>query len=234
MPIVTTQVDNEEVELEVSPSEIELTEDDDPTDLPGVQEEINRVAGKTRKNAKQTAKKTLKSDEEAFREVAEAHGYEFRRGRTDQRLSRQRQGQGAEEGECSAEAEGREGMQQARDTRLENQLLQHADDVKEDMKDLYLSDAKSRFTYDADDDDFYPVGEDGNPQYASSTEDVIDNLREERPSMFKDRSANPGPDEDPNPDADDTETVTQSEYMSKAETMSEQEFSEWSQNVEIE
>jgi len=156
MPIVRTETDDgDEVELEVSPDEIELGEDDDPTDLPGVQDEINRVAGKTRKNAKQTAKKTLKSDEEAFREVAQAHGYEFRedgriKGSAAKDKVKELKKRNAELEEKASKAEDlEEQMQQARDTRLENQLLQHADDVKEDMKDLYLSDAKSRFTYDA-------------------------------------------------------------------------------------
>ena len=240
MPIVRTEVDDEEVELEVSADEIELTEDDDPTNLPGVQAELNRVAGKTRKNAKQTAKKTLKSDEEAFREVARAHGYEFRddgriKGSAAKDKVKELKKENAQLKQKAQKAEQlEEQMAKARDTRLENKLLQHAGGVKDDMQDLYLQDAKSRFTYDEDDDDFYPVDEDGNPLYASSTEDVIDNLREERPSMFKDRSANDGPTDEPNPTAGEPKTVSQSEFMSKAETMSEQEFSEWSENVEIE
>ena len=240
MPIVQTEnEDGEEIELEVSADEIQLTEDDDPTNLPGVQEEINRVAGKTRKSAKNTVKSTLKSDEEAFREVAQAHGYEFRedgriKGSTQNDELKQLKKEKAQLEEKAQKAEKlEEQMEKARDTRLENQILQHADGVKEDMKDLFLSDAKNRFTYDEDDDDFYPVDEDGNPRYASDTEDVISTLREERPSMFKSKSANDGPDVTPSDSSSGKKTWTAEEHANADPvSMDEETFQDWSTAAE--
>jgi len=236
MPIVQTETeDGDEVELEVGADDIELTEDEDPTDLPGVQDEINRVAGKTRSNAKESVKSTLKSDEEAFREVAQAHGYEFRddgriKGSAAQDEVKELKKRNAELEEKASKAEElEEQMQKARDTRLENKLLQHADGVKEDMQDLFLQDAKSRFTYDSDDDDFYPVDEDGNPQYASDTEDVISELREQRPSMFKDKSANSGPDVTPDGDNSGGKKTWTAEEHASADpaSMDDETYQDW-------
>jgi hypothetical protein len=230
MPIIET----DDGELEVDADAIQLTDDEDPTDLPGVQDEINRVAGKTRQNARSSVKKTLKSDEEAFREVAKAHGYDFRedgriKGSAAQDEVKQLKKRNAQLEQKAQKAEELEAqMQQARETRLENELLKHADGVKEDMKDLFLSDAKGRFVYDEDDDDFYPVDEDGNPQYASDAEDVISELQEQRPSMFKDRSANDGPADEPSSSGSGKKVWTAEEHANADPTqMDDEEFADY-------
>jgi hypothetical protein len=235
MPIIET----DDGEIEVPVDAIQLKDDEAPTDLPGVQDEINRVAGKTRQNARSSVKKTLKSDEEAFQEIAKAHGYDFR---DDGRIKgsaaqdevkelKKRNAQLEQKAEKAEELEAQ--MQKARETRLENELLKHADGVKEDMKDLFLSDAKRRFVYDEDDDDFYPVDKDGNPEYANSTEDIINALREERPSMFKVRSASSGPKDKPSATGNVDKKVTQDEYLRASATMSPADFREWERDIEI-
>jgi len=240
MPIVRTEIDNEEVELEVSSDEIELTEDDDPTDLPGVQSELDRVAGKTRKSAKKTARNQLKEDDEFWQEIAQARGIDLReedlmpKGASTGEVKELKKELAEYKDKAQRVDELEEQMEQARSQRLENRILKHTEGVKDDLKDVFVEEAKSRFRYDQEDDDFVPVDEEGNPRYAADTEDVIQELREERSSMFRSKSANDGPDVNPGSGSSSPDTVSKSEYLSKAETMSEQEFDDWSENVEIE
>ena len=240
MPIVRTETeDGEEVELDVGTDALDLKDDEDPTDLPGVQEEINRVAGKTRKQAKKTAEKQLKDDDEHWRQMAQRRGVDLREedlmpkgaSKGEVKELKKELAQAKQKAERADELEKQ--IEKTRDTRLENEILQHAGGVEEDMKDLFLSDAKNRFTYDEDDDAFYPATEGGEPDYTRSTEDVISEIQEERPTMFKDRSAQDGPSDEPSDTPSPAEKVTREEYLSKAETMSEKEFSEWSEDVEI-
>jgi hypothetical protein len=235
MPIIET----DDGEIEVPVDAIQLKEDEAPTDLPGVQDEINRVAGKTRQNARSSVKKTLKSDEEAFREIAKAHGYDFRedgriKGSAAQDEVKELKKRNAKlEQKAQKADELEEQITKARETRLENQLLQYADGVKQDMKDLFLDVAKDNFVYDEDDDTFLPVDTDGNPEYVRSTEDVITELRESRPSMFKDRSASSGPKDKPSATGNVDKKVTQDEYLRASATMSPADFREWERDIEI-
>jgi hypothetical protein len=235
MPIIET----DDGEIEVPVDAIQLKEDEAPTDLPGVQDEINRVAGKTRQNARSSVKKTLKSDEEAFREIAKAHGYDFRedgriKGSAAQDEVKELKKRNAKlEQKAQKADELEEQITKARETRLENQLLQYADGVKQDMKDLFLDVAKDNFVYDEDDDTFLPVDADGNPDYVRSTEDVITELRESRPSMFKDRSASSGPKDKPSATGNVDKKVTQDEYLRASATMSPADFREWERDIEI-
>jgi hypothetical protein len=235
MPIIQT----DDGDLEVPFDAIQLKDDEAPTDLPGVQDEINRVAGKTRQNARSSVKKTLKSDEEAFREIAKAHGYDFRedgriKGSAAQDEVKELKKRNAKlEQKAQKADELEEQITKARETRLENQLLQYADGVKQDMKDLFLDVAKDNFVYDEDDDTFLPVDTDGNPEYVRSTEDVITELRESRPSMFKDRSASSGPKDKPSATGNVDKKVTQDEYLRASATMSPADFREWERDIEI-
>jgi hypothetical protein len=101
------------------------------------------------------------------------------------------------------------------------------------MKDLFLDVAKDNFVYDEDDDTFLPVDADGNPDYVRSTEDVITELRESRPSMFKDRSASSGPKDKPSATGNVDKKVTQDEYLRASATMSPADFREWERDIEI-
>jgi len=236
MPIVRTETeDGDEVELEVGTDDLELTDDEDPTDLPGVQEEINRVAGKTRKQAKKTARKSLKDDDDFWREMAQRRGVDLR---DDDLMPK-----GASKGEVKelkkelAQAKQKaqkaedleEQIEKTRDTRLENEILQHADGVEEDMKDLFLQDAKSRFTYDEEDDDFYPTTEDGEPDYTRSTEDIIGQIQEERPTMFRDKSASAGPSDEPSDSpSGGKKTWTEEEHANADPSqMDDSEYRDW-------
>jgi len=235
MPIVRTETeDGDEVELEVGTGDIELREDEDPTDLPGVQDEVDRVAGKVRQKAKKTARKELRGDDEFWKEEAQRRGVDLR--------EEDLQPKGAAQGEVKelkkelAQAkekakkaeEYEEQIEATRDTRLENQVLQHADGVKPDMKDLFLSDAKSRFEYDEEDDDFVPMGDDGQPRYGKDVGDVIEEIREERPSMFEDTEVSGGSSAEPGGSSPGKRTWSEEEHANADPVnMDDETFRDW-------
>jgi len=241
MPIVQTETeDGNEVELEVGPDEIQLTDDDDPTDLPGVQDEIDRVAGKTRKQARKSAKKKLKDDDEFWAEMAERRGVDLREddlmpkgaSKGEVKELKKELAQAKKKAEKADELEGE--LEQMRDTRLENNLLQHTDDVKDDLEDVFLGLAKDRFTYDEDDDDFYPVDEDGNPQFTRSTEDVVQDILENRPSLARDKSASSGPSDEPTSSTSSGDKIWTEEEHANADVtqMDDETYRDWATAAE--
>jgi len=197
MPTVT--IDGEQ--HDVSYSDIELGEDESPNKLPGVQAELDRVAGKTRSAAKQSAEQDLLEDEDFFRKAAQRRGIELAEDGTPKGTSKEMKELKKELAKAKQKAEQVEDLEgqlsKVRDARLESTILQSVDGIKDDVKDIFLQDAKSRFTYDADEDAFYPVDENGNTQYGRSVGDVLESIREDRPSLFKDTQMNGGPDNTP-------------------------------------
>jgi len=235
MPIVNAETDDgDEVELEVEPSDIQLREDEDATNLPGVQEEIDRVAGKTRKKAKKTARKELRGDDEFWKSEAQRRGVDLR--------EEDLQPKGASQGEVKElkkeNAQLREKAQKAeeyesqieeiRDTRLENKLLQASDGVKSDLEDVFLQTAKSRFEYDEEDDTFVPIGDDGTPRYGQGVGDVVEEMRQERPSMFKDTEVSGGSSAEPGGSTGGKRTWSEEEHESADPVqMDEETFRDW-------
>lgn len=196
MPRITvTDESGNENTIEVPATAIELTDDESPADLPGVQNELNRIAGKTRKQAKQQAQKDLLDDDSFWQKQASRRGVDLReddllpKGASKGEVKELKKELAKAKAKASKVDDLQKQMQKARDTRLENQLLKHADQVKDDMKDLFLEDAKRKFAYDESDDQFVPTTEDGDLDYAKNTKDVLAEIREQRPSMFKPTNA---------------------------------------------
>jgi len=234
MPIVHAETDDgDEVELEVEPSDIELDEDEDATNLPGVQKEIDRVAGKTRKKAKKTARKQLREDDEFWEEMAQRRGVELREdgqpkgaAQGEVKELKKELAQAKEKAKKAEEYE--EQIEATRDTRLENKILQHADGVKSDLKDVFLGAAKERFQYDEDDDTFVPTGEDGTPRYGQGVGDVVEEMREERPSMFEDTEVNGGSSAEPGGSSPGKRTWSEEEHASADPVnMDDETFRDW-------
>lgn len=198
MPTITHDGD----EIEVDTDQIQLGEDEDPTDLPGVQSKIDSLVGKTRQKTRQKTREQLKDDDDYFRQAAQRRGIELRD---------DGQPKGASTGETKelkkelAEAKQKaqradeleQEIEQVRDTRLENDLLQSTSGVKDDLEDIFLQVAKDRFTYDEADDDFYPVDDDGNIEYGKTTSDVVEDILEDRPSLARETEVSNGPDTEP-------------------------------------
>jgi len=233
MPRITvTSDDGTENTIDVPASAIELTEDESPTDLPGVQKELNRIAGKTRKQAKSQAQKDLLEDDSFWQKQAKRRGVDLReddlmpKGASKGEVKELKKELAKAKAKASKVDDLQEQMQKARDTRLENELLKHADGVKDDMKDLFLQDAKRHFAYDDSDDQFVPTTEEGDLDYAKSTEDVLAEIRENRPSMFKATNANGT---GTNAGASPGSKWSSPEAWQNADTsaMTDEEFQEW-------
>ena len=124
-------------------------------------------------------------------------------------------------------------IQQARETDLENRLLKHAGDVKDDLDDAFMRLAKDRFTYDEEEGRHVATDEDGNVMFnggdPAGAETVVDQMRENRPSFFKDKSASSGPSDEPTSSGSGGKKVwTKSEHQAaNPAQMSEEEFQSW-------
>lgn len=220
MPFV---FETDDGELTLSRDQLKDIQDEDVTELPGVQDAINKVAGKTRSKAKQTAIKEIKRDADAFREIAESHGLELGEDLTPKGVSRKTKELRKELAEAQSKAKEAEKLkgkvQKLRRTKLENELLKRTgDSVADDMRDILVRDAESMAVYDEDDDRYYPKTEDGAADYSGSLDTVVDRLKEKRPSAFRSAKAN----------TTDTNNKTGS---GSAKTYTEQEFTEKMQNA---
>lgn len=233
--------EDEDEPIQVDADQVEL-EDEDPYLS---QDEVDSVVSKRVSRAERTTRKELKSDEEFLQSaMQETFGVELKddgtpKGSTNKDEVKQLRQRISELEPKAEKAEAlQQQIQQARETDLENRLRKHASDVKQDLDDAFMRLAKDRFAYDEDEERHVATDDNGDVVFnggePAGAEHVVDQMRENRPSFFKDKSASAGPSDEPadNPSSR-TQKVTQSEYLRKAETMSEQEFSEWSQDVEI-
>ena len=196
----------------------------DVTSLPGVQDTINKVAGKTRSEAKDAARKELKQDAEAFREIASAHGLELGEDLTPKGVSKKTKElrkELAQAKDQAKEAEKLKGkVQKLRRTKLENELLKRTGDkVADDMRDILVRDAESMVSYDEDDDTYYPLNDEGQVDYSSDLDAVVDKLQSKRPSAFRSQKANTTGTEDTT--STNSTTYTEAEFTAKMQNAGE-------------
>jgi hypothetical protein len=233
MPIITTEDGDQ---IEVSFADIELADGEEVKEWTPAQELANRTAGRVRSDyANHIDPSQAADDDELWQQMASARGVDLREddlmpsgaSRGEVKELKKQLAQLKQKAERVEDLESQ--MQAARDTRLENQLLQHASGVKDDLQDVFLSVAKERFTYDEYDDDFVPLDDDGNPDYVRSTDDVINQLRESRPSLFKDRSASSGPKDEPSPAGSAGKKVWTSDEHAAADpvAMDQDTYNDW-------
>lgn len=222
--------------IQVDADQVEL-EDDDPYLS---QDEVDSVVSKRVSRAERTTRKELKNDEEFLQDAMKStFGVELKedgtpKGSTSKdevRQLRQRISELEPKAEKAEDLE--QQIQQARETDLENKLLQHADSVKDDLQDVFLSAAKSRFEYDEDEEDHVPVNDDGdvilNRGEPAGPEHVVSQMQEERPSFFKDKSAQSGPSDEPtdNPSSG-KKTWTEEEHANADPVSMDQEtYEDW-------
>lgn len=222
--------------IQVDPDNVEL-EDDDPYLS---QDEVDSVVSKRVSRAERTTRKELKNDEEFLQSaMQETFGVELKddgtpKGSTNKDEVKQlRQRISELEPKAQKAEELEEQIASARETDLENKLLQHADSVKDDLQDVFLQAAKSRFEYDEDEEDHVPVDEDGNVIFdggePAGPETVVSQMQENRPSFFKDKSASSGPSDEPtdNPSSG-KKTWTEEEHANADPVNMDQEtFEDW-------
>jgi len=100
--------------------------------------------------------------------------------------------------------------------------------VKSDLEDVFLQTAKSRFEYDEEDDTFVPTGDDGTPRYGQGVGDVVEEMRQERPSMFKDTEVSGGSSAEPGGSTGGKRTWSEEEHASADPVnMDEETFRDW-------
>jgi hypothetical protein len=190
--------------LEVDPDQVEV-EDEDPY---LTQDEVDSVVSKRVSRAERTTRKELKSDEEFLQSaMQETFGVELKddgtpKGSTNKDEVKQLRQRISELEPKAQKAEDLEQqIQQARETDLENRLLKHAGDVKDDLADAFMQLAKDRFQYDEEEERHVATDEDGNVMFnggdPAGAGTVVDQMRENRPSFFKDKSASSGPSDEP-------------------------------------
>lgn len=229
--------EDEDDPIEVDADQVEL-QDDDPYLS---QDEVDSVVSKRVSRAERTTRKELKQDEEFLQEAMQStFGVELKddgtpKGSTNKdevKKLRQRISELEPKAEKAETLE--EKIQEARETDLENNLLRHADGVKEDLQDAFMRLAKDRFQFDEGEERHVPVDEDGNVIFdggdPAGPEHVVSEMRENRPSFFKDKSANSGP--DVNPDGGSSggkKTWTEEEHANADPIDMDQEtYEDWS------
>jgi len=220
--------------IEVSASNIqELGEDESPTDIPGVQDEINRVASKTRKEAQRSTKKQLLKSDDFWKKAATKRGVELReddlrpKGATAGETAklRERVDQLKEKAELADKLHKK--VKEGRKEQLKNRLLQQAGHVKDDLKDVFLDHAVSKFGYDSDDDVHVPVGEEGQLDFTRTVDDVIGDIQKDKPSLLKNNNANSTGTNPSNKGINSLKTYTESEVqrlMNNAANLSNDEY----------
>lgn len=220
-------------ELDISIDQIEaLGESEDPTKIPGVQDRINDIAGKTRKEAQKSTRKQLLESDDFWKESASKRGVELR----DSDL----RPKGASAGETAKLRERvdklkekaaradtlEEEIKASRTDKLKNKLLQRADGVKDDLKDVFLSYSTSRFGFDEDDGTHVPLGDEGQLDYTRTVDDVISEIKDDKPSLFKKAGAT-STGTSPGADGGSQKTYTEAEVsrlMTNAASLSDEEY----------
>jgi hypothetical protein len=188
------------------------------------QEEVDDIVQTRLSRERSNVRQDLRSDEEFLQEaMQETFGVELREdGRpkgapSDDEVQEMRQRISELESEAQEAKRLRERIDSARETELENELLSSADGVKEDMQDVFMSYAKSTFTYD-DEYGWVATNGEGEVQFEGGEpvqpSDFVERTREERPSMFRDPSMQDGPSSTPTDQGGSAETMIREEFES--------------------
>ena len=228
--------EDEDEPIEVDPDQVEM-QDEDPY---LTQDEVDSVVSKRVSRAERTTRSELKQDEEFLQSaMQETFGVELKddgtpKGSTNKdelKQLRQEKSRLEEKAQRAEELESK--IQQARDTDLENKLLQSAQGVKDDLQDAFMRLAKDRFQYDEDEGRHVATDENGevifNGGDPAGPEHVVDQMRENRPSFFQSKGANSGPDVSPSSSNGGKKTWTEEEHAAADPvSMSESEYVDWS------
>jgi len=203
-------------------ADVDLPDEAEERDDLLTQDEVDDVVQTRLNRQERNLRDELRSDEEFLQEaVQETFGVELREdGRpkgapTDDEVQEMRQRMSELESEAEEAERLRERIDSVRETELENELLSSADGVKDDMQDVFMSYAKSRFTYD-DEYGWVATDEEGNVEFEGGEPvrpgDFVEEIRESRPSMFRDSSMGDGPSSSPSDGGGSPDTVTRSDY----------------------
>lgn len=197
------QLEGEEEPVEVSPDQVEM-EDDDPY---LTQEEVDDIVSERVNRERRSTRDELKSDQEFLREaMQDTFGVEIRE---DGKPKGAPQDDEVEELRKKASkvdqledqlSEYEEKIQETRETRLENKVLQSADGIHDGAQEDVVMNAKRKMTYD-EDYGWVATDQDGNVRYEGGepvgAETVVSEVRENKSYLFKDSEMDDGPDAEP-------------------------------------
>ena len=196
--------EDEEEPIEVEPDQVEI-QDEDPY---LTQEEVDSVVSKRVSRAERTTRSDLKENEEFIRDALQnTMGLELDeegnpKGSTNKdELKQLRQRISELEPKAKKAEELEQKIEEARETERKNKLLQSAKGVKDDLQDAFLRVAKDRFKYDEEEGRHVAVNENGevifNGGDPAGADAIVEEMQENRPSFFKDKSASSGTSDEP-------------------------------------
>jgi len=233
MPLV--EIPDDDFDEESLPDTAEVQDEDDLL----TQDEVDSIVQKRLNRQERQLKSDLKEDEAFWQEMAQARGVELREdgkpkgSLSDEEVQELRQKASRVDDLQQTVEEYESEIQGTRETKLENQLRQAAQGVREDMDDVFLTYARQRMTY-TDEYGWVETDGEGNVVYEGGEpkgpEDVVSEMEESKPGFFRESSMEGGPESTPTNDATGGNTWTADEWQeaaSRTHEMDEEEFKDW-------
>jgi hypothetical protein len=188
--------ESEEGAVTFSPEQVQLAEDEKSVGGLLKQEQVDNIVQKRVSRERDTLRKKLKEDDEFFQEAANERGIEFREdGKPkgsikDEKLNELKQ-KAKERDDFKEKLQTYEQeLEDIRQTKLENNVLQHTDNVKEDLRPAFKKVVMDEMTYSERDNQWVRTDENGDivtDTYGDpvGVEGVIEDVKDNYPSFFK-------------------------------------------------
>lgn len=222
MAIIRQETEEGETqEIEVPANQIEFQEDDE---LDGYvsQDELDGIIQKRLSRKERNLRSELKEDEEFFREAANERGIEIREDGRPKGSLKDKELQELKKKASKAETLSEKvqkyesQIQEVRKTKLENQILEQAGDVKDDLKPAFKQMIASHLKWDEDEGEWIATDEDGGIRYHNGepfgVDRVAEQVKENHPSFLQNTNMNNGPSDSPGETQPEGETMTRSEF----------------------
>lgn len=241
MPYITPEDADEPIKFSFSDLQFGEDEEIDPEELPYglvTQDTLNDAISTRLSRQERKLKDELKSDDEFFQTAAEARGIELRedgkpKGHVKDEEWDQLKKEASRAKSLAEKVETYESqIESTRNTQLENEVLKHADGIAEGAQDDVLNNVRGQMTYD-DEYGWVKTDEDGEVAYDNAepvrAQDVVSQVREQKPFLFKDRSAGAGPEDKPNTSSSGgKKTWTDAEHANADPTsMDDSTYKDW-------
>lgn len=211
------QLEGEDEPVQVDPDQVEV-EDDDPF---LTQDEVDDIVQTRLNRQERNLKSELKDSDEFWQEMAQSRGIELREdGKPKGSLSDEeieelrKKASRVDELEDKVQTYESE-ISGTRETKLENQVMQAANGVREDMRDVLMTYVKGRTEYN-EEYGWHEVDENGDPVYHNGKpkgpDQVVSEMEESKPGFFKESSMTDGPDSTPTDESSEPKEMPRSEW----------------------
>lgn len=240
MPYIETE-DGDPIEFSFSEMQLaddeEISQDELPDGLV-TQDTLNDTISSRLSRQERKLKEDLKTDDSFFTEAASKRGIQLREdgqpkgALKDEEIQALRK-KASKVDTLSEKVQTYESqIEETRSTQLENEVLQSADGIRDGAQDDVLSNVKSQMTYD-DEYGWVAQDESGEVRYDNAepvrADGIVSKIRENKPFLFKDRSAGSGPSDTPtSTDSSGKKTWTESEHAAAdVASMDNDTYSDW-------